>query len=69
MRPTPQAPFGTPANLGPTINNKALDNEKMPNLSADGTVLVFVADRLDRVGGPELWMTRRVPKTKGTAEK
>ena len=65
VRPTPKSPFGAPVNLGPRINSEASDVQ--PNLSADGTILVFGSDRLGGLGPADLWMTRRVPKAKGTA--
>ena len=58
--PTPKTPFSTPVNLGPSINSETLDVQ--PNLSADGTILVFASDRPGGLGGPDLWMTPRVPK-------
>ncbi|MBL8829321.1 MAG: SUMF1/EgtB/PvdO family nonheme iron enzyme [Planctomycetaceae bacterium] len=61
-RPTPQAPFGTPVNLGPAVNSDA--RESQATLSADGTILIFSSERPGGLGEFDLWMTRRVPKAK-----
>jgi formylglycine-generating enzyme required for sulfatase activity/serine/threonine protein kinase len=68
VRPTAQAPFGTPVNLGPAINSDPHDAQ--PTLSADGTTLIFSSTRRGGVGengDSDLWMTRRVPKGKAVA--
>ncbi len=66
-RPTRDAKFGTPVNLGPVLNNA--NSARNPTLSADGSVLVFQSGRRGNAGSSpdgDLWMTRRVRKTKGS---
>jgi len=60
VRPTSDAPFAAAVSLGPTINSES--PEYQPTLSADGTTLVFVANRPDGLGESDLWMSRRVAK-------
>jgi serine/threonine protein kinase/formylglycine-generating enzyme required for sulfatase activity len=61
-RPNRDAKFGTPANLDPALNGEYANGR--PTLSADGTTLVFQSERPNDLGGTDLWMTRRVRKTK-----
>lgn len=56
-RPTTSDPWGTPVNLGPTVNSSVLDAD--PEISADGLTLVFGSERSGGVGGRDLWMTTR----------
>jgi Tol biopolymer transport system component len=52
-RPSASARFGTPQNLGPTVNTSAHDAK--PNLSADRATLYFMSDRHGGIGGIDLW--------------
>ncbi len=56
-RPTMQDPWGSPVNLGPTINSGSAD--ECGNLSADGLVLFFESNRAGGLGGYDVLMTRR----------
>ncbi len=47
--------WGTPVNLGPTVNSSAWDN--WPNISADGRILFFCSWRPDGYGNGDLWIT------------
>ena len=49
--------FGTPTNLGPTVNSSADDLH--PTVSADGLSLLFHSFRSGGSGGADLWVTRR----------
>jgi len=49
--------FGTPTNLGPTVNSSAAD--AVPTISDDGLELYFVSDRPDGKGGNDIWVTTR----------
>ncbi len=49
--------FGTPTNLGPTVNSSAYDG--LTSISADGLSLFFTSDRPGRVGGRDIWVTTR----------
>jgi hypothetical protein len=53
-RPTVDAPWSTPVNLGATVNSSSVDQH--PYLSADARTLVFSSNRS---GGFDLWMTTR----------
>ena len=55
-------PWGTPANLGPTINSPGYEID--PGISSDGRVLFFTIGMVNcgsrcGHGGTEIWMTRR----------
>jgi len=52
--------FGTPTNLGPTVNRSSWDNA--PNISADGLSLFFHSDRGGGSGSYDLWVTTRATK-------
>ena len=52
-----QDPWGSPVNLGPTINSGSAD--ECGNLSADGLVLFFESNRAGGLGGYDVLMTRR----------
>lgn len=49
--------WGSPVNLGPTINTSAM--EVVPDLSADGLSLYFLSDRPGGAGGDDIWVTTR----------
>ena len=49
--------FGTPTNLGPTVNSSAGDYEA--SISADGLSLFFDSTRPGESGGDDLWVTSR----------
>jgi len=61
-RATRNDPWGTPVNLGPTINTAG--DEHPSALSPDGLVLFFIATagRPGGFGGIDTWMTRRSSK-------
>jgi Tol biopolymer transport system component len=56
-RETIHDPWGTPENLGPTVNNSAQDVD--PGISADGRALFFASNRSAGYGSDDIWMTRR----------
>jgi hypothetical protein len=60
-RPSLDAPWGTPQNLGPTINTAA--SEGSPTLSRDGHRLVFNSNRAGGLGGGDLYVIRRHDKS------
>jgi len=49
--------FGTPTNLGPTVNSPARDLK--PSVSADGLSLFFTSTRPGGLGGMDIWVTAR----------
>src|SRR4030095_91744 len=49
--------WGSPVNLGPTINSFAL--ERLRYLSPDGHLLLFQSDRGGGLGGSDIWASRR----------
>ena len=49
--------FGTPTNLGPTVNSS--DNDYDPSISADGLSLFFNSYRPGGSGGGDTWVTTR----------
>jgi hypothetical protein len=50
--------WGTPENLGPTINSSAYEVD--PGISPDGRILFFTSDRSGGYGGDtDIWMARR----------
>ena len=49
--------FGTPTNLGPTVNSSTLDAG--PSISADGLTLFFDSERPGGMGGQDIWITER----------
>ncbi|MGH7636405.1 MAG: hypothetical protein ACREOK_02040 [Gemmatimonadaceae bacterium] len=53
-------PWGTPRNLGPTINTSAGDGS--PNLSSDGHWLFFGSTRAGGFGSNDLYVSRRHDK-------
>ena len=61
-RATVTDPWGTPVNLGPTVNSSS--NENSPSISADGSTLFFMSDRLAGVGSYDsydLWQVSIEP--------
>ncbi len=51
-------PWGTPVNLGPTVNSSAWDYG--PSISADGLLLFFISERPGGPGGyGDIWVTTR----------
>lgn len=56
-RPSAEAPFGGPVNLGPTVNRDGPDGG--PLLSRDGLTLLFNSGREGGQGGHDLWMCMR----------
>jgi Tol biopolymer transport system component len=58
-RPTTNDDWGEPINLGPTVNS--LDWEGDPDLSSDGTVLLFTSDRPGGYGSWDAWQTQIEP--------
>jgi hypothetical protein len=49
--------FGTPTNLGLTVNSST--DDFMPNISADGLTIFFVSARPGGYGGRDIWVMRR----------
>jgi hypothetical protein len=58
-RPTVSDPWGSPINLGPTINSSARDGYAGLSISADGLSLYFTSNRPGGLGGYDIWVTRR----------
>jgi hypothetical protein len=56
-RASRNAPWGSPKNLGPTINTAV--HEVKPTLSPDGRRLYFASDRLGGFGAFDLYVSRR----------
>ncbi|HIQ22695.1 MAG TPA: DUF1080 domain-containing protein [Planctomycetes bacterium] len=56
-RPSSEASWQPPTNLGPTVNSGAADNA--PFLSADGLLLVFDSERAGGHGDRDIWMCKR----------
>ncbi len=57
-RKTKDDPWGTPVNLGPTVNSSGIENN--PDISSDGSTLYFVSGRPGNVGSPgyvDIWKT------------
>jgi hypothetical protein len=59
MRATKNDDWGTPMNLGPTVNTSASDNA--PNISADGQTLYFSSRRPGGQGEYDLWQAPIIP--------
>jgi hypothetical protein len=55
-RKTTNNDWGTPANLGLTVNSPSFDAR--PSISCDNRVLFFQSDRRRGFGSTDLWMTR-----------
>ncbi len=56
-RATVSSPWGTPANLGPTVNSSGYDG--CPSISHDGLMLTFNSDRPGGYGGWDVWVATR----------
>jgi len=56
-RETKDDPWGSPVNLGPTVNSPYEDTD--PTLSTDGLTLHFNSTRPGGYGGRDLWVTTR----------
>ena len=56
-RATTSAPWGTPVNLGSTINSSSY--EYQPDISSDGLSLYFSSNRAGGRGSYDLWVTTR----------
>jgi hypothetical protein len=56
-RPTLSSPWGTPVNLGPTVNSS--DDEDCPRLSPDGLSLYFQSNRSGGQGSFDIWVATR----------
>jgi hypothetical protein len=59
-RATKDDPWGTPVNLGPSVNSSA--KEAFPFISTDGLSLFFESTRPGGYGGHDLWVTTRATK-------
>jgi hypothetical protein len=57
MRPTLSSPWGTPVNLGPTVNSSADDSG--PRFSPDRLSLYFHSNRSGGRGGFDIWVATR----------
>lgn len=57
-RTTTTNPWGTPINLGPSLNTASQD--RGPALSTDGLTIVFSSDRPGGLGGHDLYVSTRV---------
>ena len=60
QRATIDDPWGTPLNLGPTINGPA--HESKPTLSRDGHRLYFASDRAGGLGQFDIYVSQRHDK-------
>jgi len=59
-RATLSEPWGTPVNLGPTVNSSAW--EELPSISADGSTLYFDSEnRSGGFGSFDLWQVKILP--------
>lgn len=56
-RTTVSEPWGSPENLGPTVNSSA--DDATPDISADGLTLFFHSTRSGGYGSYDLWVTTR----------
>ncbi len=63
MRPSASESWGTPINLGPSINSESDDAK--PGISADGLTLYFGSTRPGGHGGYDLWMSTRTTTKDG----
>jgi Tol biopolymer transport system component len=59
-RATTEDDWGTPVNLGPTVNSSAHDI--MPSISVDGLSLFFTSDRPGGIGNWDIYVTTRATK-------
>jgi hypothetical protein len=58
-RATKDGDWGTPVNLGPTVNSSA--NEFQPDISSDASALYFCSNRPGGVGGYDIWQVSIAP--------
>ncbi len=63
-RDTPNSPWGTPVNLGPTLNS--IYNDTAPTFSPDGQDLYFGSERPGGCGGSDIWVSHRSDTTADT---
>lgn len=60
-RASKKGTWGTPVNLGPSVNSSAGDCG--PSLSADGRLLFFTSNRAGGAGNNDIYMTSRTDRT------
>jgi hypothetical protein len=65
-RTSASEPWGTPINLGPSINSESDDAK--PSISADGLTLYFGSTRPGGHGGYDLWVSTRTTTKDGWSE-
>jgi Tol biopolymer transport system component len=65
-RPTVSDPWGTPVNLGPTVNSSKAD--VTPTISEDGLELYFSSNRPGGYGWGDLWVATRATKNEPWGE-
>ena len=53
-RETTDDPWGTPVNLGPTVNSSC-QYDQTPSISADGSTLYFTSERPGDIGGGDIY--------------
>ncbi|MHC4510786.1 MAG: discoidin domain-containing protein [Planctomycetota bacterium] len=58
-RATTDDDWGTPVNLGPTVNSG--DSVNLPRISADGSTLYFISNRAGGVGRCDIWQVPIIP--------
>ncbi|MHC4073261.1 MAG: M56 family metallopeptidase [Planctomycetota bacterium] len=56
-RATTEEDWGTPVNLGPAVNNPAIDMQ--PSISSDGLSLYFGSNRANGLGDWDIWVATR----------
>jgi len=59
-RPTKDDHWGTPVNLGPTVNSSSMDG--FSHISSDGLSLFFESKRPGGVGGGDIWVAKRATR-------
>jgi hypothetical protein len=60
QRQNKNAPWGEPVNLGRGVNTAY--NDRMRSISADGRIILFQSNRLNGLGGNDIWaMVRKRP--------
>ena len=59
-RPTQNDDWGTPVNLGPTVNSSSMDG--FSHISADGLSLFFESRRPGGVSGGDIWVAKRATR-------
>jgi Tol biopolymer transport system component len=58
-RATTEYDWGTPVNLGPTVNTSAYEGPG--SISADGSTLYFISNRTGGYGGADMWQAPIIP--------